>query len=286
MNYFGNNNSFVDANSFRIPSRLVKPYSWVGHIPFLQWLLSESKGSNYVELGVHTGNSYFAACETISSLRSEAKAYAIDSWEGDHQAGYYNEEIFQTVNQYAAHQYPNTSVIIRKRFTDAAITFPDASIDILHIDGLHTYEAVKEDYLTWLPKMSDKGIILFHDICVKENDFGVWRLWEEIKSLYPSFSFNHNFGLGVLVIGGGVGQCIHNLCICDEEVKNSTRLIYELLSHRVYRHIYDPDMLGTNIEKLSSDVRNLSQRVDLMEKSYSWRITAPLRKIQNYICGH
>jgi hypothetical protein len=286
MNYFGNNNSFVDANSFRIPSRLVKPYSWVGHIPFLQWLLSESKGSNYVELGVHTGNSYFAACETISSLGSEAKAYAIDSWEGDHQAGYYNEEIFQTVNHYAAHQYPNTSVIIRKRFTDAAITFPDASIDLLHIDGLHTYEAVKEDYLTWLPKMSNKGIILFHDICVKENDFGVWRLWEEIKSLYPSFSFNHNFGLGVLVIGGGVGQGIHNLCICDEEVKNSTRLIYELLSHRVYRHIYDPDMLGTDIEKLSSDVRNLFQRVDLMEKSYSWRITAPLRKIQNYICGH
>lgn len=281
MKYLEETNKYINDESFRIPSRIVKPYSWIGHIPFLQWLISVLEINNYVELGVHTGNSYFAACESISLLGIMAKAYAIDSWEGDDQAGYYSEEIYRGVSQEALGKYDNTSIIIRKRFTQAADDFPNGSIDLLHIDGLHTYDAVKEDYLTWLPKMSDIGIILFHDICVKENNFGVWKLWDEISSLYPSYSFSHNFGLGVLVVGKNASSVVLELCQADVDVKNNVRLIYELLSHKIYRNVYDPDMLGTNVEALQEQVKNLSYRLDLMQKSYSWRVTAPLRKIQS-----
>lgn len=84
-------------------------------------------------------------------------------------------------------------------FDEALPKFEDKSIDILHIDGLHTYEGVKHDYDTWKSKVSDTGVIVFHDIRVQH--FGVKELWAEIKTNNPEYTyleFDHNYGLGIL----------------------------------------------------------------------------------------
>ena len=71
----------------------------------------------------------------------------------------------------------------------------DDSIDLLHIDGLHTYEAVKRDYEQWYPKVKPGGIILFHDVVCRQKGFGVWKFWDGIKDKYETFQFNHGYGL-------------------------------------------------------------------------------------------
>ena len=77
--------------------------------------------------------------------------------------------------------------------------FGDKTIDLLHIDGIHSYDVVKHDFETWLPKCAPGALILLHDTNARESDFGVWKLWEELEEHYPlNIEFPHCHGLGVL----------------------------------------------------------------------------------------
>ncbi|MBA1158186.1 rhamnan synthesis F family protein [Microvirga mediterraneensis] len=175
--------------------------AWWGHVPFAHWLTKSARPRTIVELGTHAGVSYGAFCEAVLREGLGTRCFAIDTWMGDEHAGQYGEQVFEELNSVNAARYSSFSRLIRSTFDDALQYFADASIDLLHIDGLHTYEAVKHDFETWLPKMSKRGVILFHDINVRERGFGVWRLWEELRKDYAGFEFFHCHGLGVLVVG-------------------------------------------------------------------------------------
>lgn len=179
------------------PTRIVKPYSWVGHMPFAYHLVNLVKPSIIVELGTHSGNSLCAFAQSIKDNKLHTNLYAVDSWEGDPQAGFYDEEIYQNLKAYINQNY-DCVTLVRSLFDQALNSFEDNSIDILHIDGLHTYEAVEHDFLTWKPKVKQDGVILFHDISEKKEGFDVHILWEKLKIEYKYLEFDHSHGLGVL----------------------------------------------------------------------------------------
>ena len=172
--------------------------AWKGHFNFAYDLIRFMEPNIFVELGTHYGGSFLSFCQGAKDGQLRTQCHAVDTWKGDAHAGFYNDDVFELVKDVTAKYYGNHAKLTRLTFDEAAPLFEDESIDLLHIDGLHTYEAVTNDYETWLPKLAPKGVILFHDISVRIGNFGVFKFWDEVKAKFPSFEFHHAAGLGVL----------------------------------------------------------------------------------------
>jgi hypothetical protein len=175
--------------------------AWIEHVPFGMYLIDLLRPAAIVELGTRNGVSYSAFCQAVQQLGFVSSCMAVDSWRGDAHTGAYGLSVLSELRHHHDPLYSAFSRLNQSTFDEAAAGVPDASVDLLHIDGFHTYEAVSHDYQTWLPKVSNRGIVLFHDIAERGRGFGVWKFWDELASRRPSFAFYHGHGLGVLGIG-------------------------------------------------------------------------------------
>ncbi|MGY6519970.1 MAG: class I SAM-dependent methyltransferase [Lysobacteraceae bacterium] len=191
---------FAKPSMFRRPGYLGAS-AWLEHIPFAMWVVEAQRPRTVVELGTHNGASYFAFCQAVAELGLDSSCFAVDTWKGDAHAGFYGEEVHERVRAWNDAHYSAFSRLVRSTFDEALEHFSDGSVDLLHIDGLHTLEAVTHDFRSWRPKLSDRAVVLFHDINVRERGFGVYRLFEELRGQFPSFAFVHGHGLGVLGVG-------------------------------------------------------------------------------------
>ncbi|MBC8105964.1 MAG: class I SAM-dependent methyltransferase [Anaerolineae bacterium] len=183
------------------PKRLTRGSGWVAHTPFAMALVDMCRPDRIVELGTLSGDSYCAMCQAVEILKLPTRCTAIDNWEGDPHNGMYGPDVLKELRDHHDVQYSSFSNLLQMTFDSAAPQFKEGSIDLLHIDGFHTYDAVKGDYENWLPKLSARGVVLFHDTQMRHKDFGVWKLWEEVSAKYPNFEFHHSAGLGVLAVG-------------------------------------------------------------------------------------
>ena len=196
-----NDPSLLRPSIFLAPDRVVHPPSWLEHIPFAFWLVDVLRPRVFVELGTRSGNSYAAFAQAVQQLGLASAGYAVDTWKGDPQAGFYDESVYLEWKAYHDSRYSAFSTLIRSTFDEAAVHFSDGSVNLLNIDGYHTAEPVMHDFDTWRPRMSERGVVLMHDINVREREFGAWQVWARLKDAYPSFEFLHGHGLGVLGVG-------------------------------------------------------------------------------------
>lgn len=194
-----------------LPTRHVPTSSWTGHIPFLFLLMRLSRPRLFVELGVQHGASFMAACEAAQRFETGTSCIGIDTWQGDEHAGFYEgDQVFAALSDGVAAHHPGCR-LIRSTFDEAMPQFQDRSIDLLHIDGLHTYEAVAHDFATWRAKLSERAIVLFHDTHIHGFGFGVWQLWDELKRRHRHLEFRHGAGLGVLLVGEHIPADVERL---------------------------------------------------------------------------
>lgn len=203
--------------------------AWMEHVPFAMFLIDALRPRVFVELGTHFGVSYCAFCQAVKETGAQTRCYAVDTWRGDPQAGFFGDEVLGPLRKHHDPLYGSFSRLLQATFEEAAEHFGAGSIDLLHIDGFHTYEAVRADYEGWLPKMSERGVMLFHDINVREGDFGVWRLWDELKARYPHFEMMHGHGLGLIAVGPEQPEQLRMLTeAAEDELQRIREFFYQL----------------------------------------------------------
>src|SRR3954447_15703177 len=122
------------------PIRLVDPPNSLAYAPFVMWLVATLKPRMIVELGVHSGNSYCAFLQAVKGLGLSTTCFGVDHWQDDADVDYNGEDVYHEFRAYHDLRYGTFSTLLRTPFQEALPYFSDQSIDIVHIDGFHTYD--------------------------------------------------------------------------------------------------------------------------------------------------
>jgi len=234
---------------FKDPKNIVESY-WFQHIPFLNWLLVRCNPVTFLEMGVQYGMSYFVVCEYFKQHPLGRKSFALDNWVGDVNTQLYDSsvyDLFSTLNE----QYSDFSFPMVGDFKDGLKKIEDNSIELAHIDGCHTYQAVNEDFNNLKGNMRNNGIILFHDINEYQINFGAYRFWREIEEEYETFSFMHGHGLGVLKLNSSIPTPIDKLFNLESIEKIFFQDLFKTLGERLEFKI--------KLERSWQDISNLNK---------------------------
>ena len=137
---------------------------------YLELLNHCPDGGNFVELGCFKGKSTSFIVTEIINQKRDVSFYAVDSFEGSTNLSDAKEvEAYNGIRNIENDFKNNTKHLYNYFFTykelshQAADNFNNKDVDVLFVDAGHSYEAVKQDIVAWLPKMKHNGIIAGHD---------------------------------------------------------------------------------------------------------------------------
>lgn len=138
---------------------------------------------NILEIGVHRGGSF----KVWRDAFNPDKLLGIDI----HMSGI--QEIVDEIKDSSKYKIlvpeDSHSPVVMQKVKDF---FGDSKLDLLFIDGDHTLEGAKQDFMNYKSMVNYAGFIIFHDIKIKDReDMGVHTLWNQIKNQYTYREFYH-----------------------------------------------------------------------------------------------
>ena len=200
------------------------PSAWQGHVELAVWLTCRFHPQVVVDLGVDYGVSTYAW-----GISGRAQVVGIDWFQGDAHAGFrdtYAQVLGLGAAVSEATRAASTVRIWKSSFEQAAAEF-HRPVDILHLDGLHTYEAVQQDLKNWLPKLARGGLLVMHDVQAFRDSVG--RAFDELN--FHKVAFEHSAGLGVASADAA------KIAVIDREWKENLRPSAGGLTHQAFDHL-------------------------------------------------
>jgi len=158
-------------------------------------LFSELGFNSGAEIGVEKGHYSLVLCMANPNL----KLKCIDPWLPFKAVTTRTEEESERCYQSTIKRLtPYNVEIIRAKSLDAVRQIEDGSLDFVYIDGLHEFDGIMLDLITWAPKVRQGGIIAGHDFvgfyqCAVQRAVYAYTAahsiarWYVTRDRYPSF---------------------------------------------------------------------------------------------------
>ena len=136
-------------------------------------LVNENECKRIAEIGVLSGST---SRRLLTNCKSIQMLYMIDPWLTYEEIGQTDttdkrlleytkdkwDSIFENAKKVAIN-FPERTRIERATSYDTSFIVSDISLDMIIIDGDHSYRSVRLDIIRWLGKIKDGGILSGHD---------------------------------------------------------------------------------------------------------------------------
>jgi cephalosporin hydroxylase len=165
-------------------------------------IIRKQRPKAFLEIGTRNGGTFFVLCRLSDP---HAIVISLDLPGGKFGGGYTPFQIpvirhmrkpGQRIHLLRADSHQADT---KKRAEDA---LGECRLDLLFIDGDHSYDGVKRDFEMYSPLVKDGGLVVFHDIVeISDSTIGVHRFWNEIKPDYKHQEIIENPKQG----WGGIG---------------------------------------------------------------------------------
>lgn len=133
---------------------------------WIEMLAKEHGWTRGAELGVWMGRTFLHLLRTCPDLTM----IGVDLWEpqpdnsGPENYTDWPHQVNEQRVRDGAAEFGDRAIIHKMWTDEAAKLVEDKSLDFIFVDADHSTEAVRNDFLTWLPKVKDDGWIIGHDI--------------------------------------------------------------------------------------------------------------------------
>jgi predicted O-methyltransferase YrrM len=191
------------ALGFKYGGIMINPWQIRGEIiPFLE-LVGSRPPRAVLEIGTANGGTFFLLARVADP---EAILVTIDLPLGDFGGGYprWRAPLYR---RFASRRQRAVPMLADSHdpatFVGVHSLLEDRKLDLLFIDGDHSYEGVRRDYELYGPLVAPGGVVAFHDIVPGEPSYvgGVPRFWSEIKQTARSRELVADWDYGSCGIG-------------------------------------------------------------------------------------
>jgi len=191
---------FVFEKNFGI----LKPAQVEFEIQYVLKKIREKVINSYLEIGTWNGGTLFLISQ---SIKENATLISVDLPNGPFGGGY----LWIRIPLFLSFKKKKQKIYLIRENSHNLATYDKVQnilcgkkVDLLFIDGDHSYNGVKQDFFMYSKFVKRDGLIIFHDIAKTTNiESNVTQFWNEIKKNYSYEEIiqnkNQNWaGIGIL----------------------------------------------------------------------------------------